>query len=71
MYEISVKKSSNYDGEDDDDDYDFDWLAKGVKSHFQPGPLSEVLIVANLQHPVSRNWTCAEPVQASLYEVTQ
>ena len=29
-------------------------------SYFQPGPLSEILIVANLQHAASRIWTYAE-----------
>ena len=31
------------------------------QSYFQPGPLSEILIIANLQHTESRVWTCAEP----------
>ena len=32
-----------------------------VNSYFQPGPLSEILTNANLQHATSRVWTCAEP----------
>ena len=39
----------------------YGWLTKGVKPYFQPGPLSEILTIANLQHAASRVWTCAEP----------
>ena len=28
--------------------------------YFQPGPLSEILTIANLWHAVSKVWTCAE-----------
>ena len=31
------------------------------KAYFQPGPLSEILTIANLRHAASRFWTCAEP----------
>ena len=34
------------------------WPKKGVKPYFQPGPLSEILTIANLWHATSRIWTC-------------
>ena len=37
------------------------WPTKGVYFYFQPGPLSEILTIANLRHAASRVWTCAEP----------
>ena len=33
-----------------------------AEPYFQPGPLSEILTIANLRHAASRIWTCAEPV---------
>ena len=39
----------------------YGWPTKGVKPYFQPGPLSEILTIANLRHAASRIWTCAEP----------
>ena len=30
------------------------------KSHFQPGPLTEICTIANLRHPESRIWIYAE-----------
>ena len=39
----------------------YGWPTKGVKPYFQPGPLSEILTIANLRHAASRTWTCAEP----------
>ena len=50
----------NDDDDDDDDDYDdelFLWNGsptKGIKPYFQPGPLSEILTVANLRHAARR-----------------
>ena len=56
------------DADDDDDDDDdnelflwYGWPTKGVKPYFQPGPLSEILTIANLWQAASRTWTCAEP----------
>ena len=52
------------DDDDDDDDELFlwyGWPTKGVQPYFQPGPLSEILTIANLRHAVSKLWTCAEP----------
>ena len=49
-----------YDDDDDDDDDDNDndelflrngWPSKGFKLHFQLGPLSEILNIANLWLP--------------------
>ena len=31
---------------------------KSVKHYFYPGPLSEILTIASLQHAASRIWTC-------------
>ena len=49
------------DGDDDDDDDGDDefflgngWPTKGVKPYFQPGPLSETQIIANLRQAASR-----------------
>ena len=39
----------------------YGWLMKGVEPYFQPGPLSEILTIANLRHSTSRIWTRAEP----------
>ena len=39
----------------------YGWPTKGVKPYFQPGPLSEILTIANLRHAASRIWTSAEP----------
>ena len=39
----------------------YGWPTKDVYPFFQPGPLSEILTISNLQHAVSRIWTCAEP----------
>ena len=48
----------------DDDDEELllqnDWPTKGVKSYFQPGPLSEILTIVNLWHAVNKIWTCTE-----------
>ena len=44
---------------DDDDDKLFLWYrwpTKGVSPYFHPGPLSEILIIANLRHTASRIW---------------
>ena len=48
---------------DDDDELFlwYGWPTKGILPYFQPGPLSEIFTVANLQHASSRLWTCAEP----------
>ena len=64
-----IDHSDAHDDDDDDDDDDNDdelflwhgWLMKGIKPYFLPGPLSEILIIANLWHAASRIWTCAEP----------
>ena len=51
----------------DDDDGDdelflwYGWPMKGIYPYFQPGPLSEILTIANLGHAASMIWTCAEP----------
>ena len=52
----------------DDDDKDDDelflwygWPTKGIQPYFQPGPLLEILTIANLRHTTSRVWTYAEP----------
>ena len=37
-----------------------DWRTKGIKPYFQPGPLSEILTIVNLQHAATRIWTCIE-----------
>ena len=53
-----------FDDDDDDDDELFlwyGWQMKGLYPYFQPGPLSEILTISNLQHATSRIWTCAEP----------
>ena len=53
-----------YVSDDDDDDELFswyDWLMKGIKPCFQPGPPSEILTIANLQDTASRIWACTEP----------
>ena len=34
---------------------------KAFKPYFQPGPLLEILTIANLRHAASRVWACAEP----------
>ena len=47
----------NDDDDDDEDDEDELFLWYG---YFQPGPLSEILTILNLQHAASRIWTCAE-----------
>ena len=39
----------------------YGWPTEGVYLYFQPGPLSEILTISNLQHATSRIWTCAEP----------
>ena len=39
----------------------YGWPTKCVWPYFQPGPLSEILTIANLRHAASRVWTCAEP----------
>ena len=53
----------DYDDDDDDDELFlwYGWSTKGVQPYFQPGPLSEIFIIVNLWHAVSRIWTCAEP----------
>ena len=33
---------------------------KAFTPYFQPGPLSEILTIANLRHAANRVWTCAE-----------
>ena len=53
---------SQYDDYDDDELFLwYGWPTKGVKPYFQPGPLSEMLTIADLRHATSRIWTCAEP----------
>ena len=51
--------------DDADDDEElflwYGWPMKGIWPYFQPGPLSEILTIANLRHATSRIWTCAEP----------
>ena len=44
------------DGGGDDDELFlwYGWPTKGVKPYFQPGPLSEILTIANLRHAASR-----------------
>ena len=44
------------------------WIVFGVwltderrLAYFQPGPLSEILTIANLRHAASRIWICADP----------
>ena len=55
------------DDNDDNDDHDeelflwYGWPTKDIKPYFQPGPLSEILTIANLQYAASRIWTCTEP----------
>ena len=55
---MNVKISSRADDdEDDDDDEFFLWYGlptKGILPYFQPGPLSEILTIANLRHAASR-----------------
>ena len=49
---------------DDDDDELFlwyGWSKNGISPYFQPEPLSEILTIVNIQHVVSRIWTCTEP----------
>ena len=48
---------------DDDDELFlwYGWPTKDVKPYLQPGPLSEILTIANLRHAASRVWTSAEP----------
>ena len=49
---------------DDDDDELFlwyGWPTKGVKPYFLPGPLPEILTIANLRRATSRTWTRAKP----------
>ena len=37
------------------------WLTGEMRlAYFQPGPLLEILTIANLQYAASRVWTCAE-----------
>ena len=36
------------------------WPMKGIKPYFQPGPLSDILTIANLWHAGSRVSTCTE-----------
>ena len=63
LVNITDTRSCDDDGDDDDDDDDdelflwYGWPAKGVCPSFQPGPLSEIFTVANLQHAVGRIWT--------------
>ena len=48
---------------DDDDCELLLWngcLTKEIKPYFQLGPLSEILIIADLPHTASRIWTCAQ-----------
>ena len=33
-----------------------------AERHFQPGPLSGMLTIANFRHAAGRIWACAEPV---------
>ena len=37
------------------------WPTKGIQPYFQPGPMPEILTVANFLQVASRIWTCAEP----------
>ena len=57
-----LKGSMDDDAEDDDELFLwYGWPTKGVWLYFQPGPLSEILTIANLRLTASRVWTCAEP----------
>ena len=53
-----------HDDDDDDDDDElfvwYGWPTKGIWPHFQPGPLSEILTIANLWHVASKIWTYTE-----------
>ena len=60
----------------DDDYYElnfwYGWPMKDVKLYFQPGAVSEILIISNLWHATSRTWTCAKPeVQVLLNDIVQ
>ena len=69
LFHQTDRKANLCDGDDDDDDDDEDdelflingWKMKGAKPYFQPGPLSEILNIANLRHATSRIWTCPGP----------
>ena len=39
----------------------------GIKPYFQPGSLSDIVIIANLQLAKSRAWTRVEPVEWNLF----
>ena len=39
----------------------YGWPTQDVKPYFQPGPLSEILTIANLRQAGSRISACAEP----------
>ena len=60
---FSLLTSINTYNNDDDNDKLFLWYGWPTKSawpYFQPGPLSEILTIANLRHTASRIWTCAD-----------
>ena len=52
------KSCINY--HDDDDDKLFCGMVDQRKAFGQPGPSSEILTIASLQHAASRVWTCTE-----------
>ena len=66
-----VLENDDDDGNDDDDDDDGDDddtcfcgiidQRRAFIPYFQPGPLSEILTIANVRHAPSRAGTCAEP----------
>ena len=39
----------------------YGWPAKGAQPYFQPGPISEILTIANLWHNASTIWAYIEP----------
>ena len=47
----------------------YDWPTKGVLPSFQPGPLAEILTIANFRRAAIRIWSCA--VQAVMNEVVR
>ena len=56
---MQLDDDNDDDSDDDDDDDDelflwYGWPKKGVWPYFQPGPLSEILTIANLRQAASR-----------------
>ena len=46
----------------------YGWATKGVKPYFQPGPLSEILTIANLWHAASRRLEPAQNLSSGFVE---